>query len=138
MSKDTGRPNLKLDYNALDALLQHKITKKFCAEYLNISETTIDNKLREDHDMTFTEYHALRMERVSTKLQQKAISMASNGNIVMLIFCLKNISKWQDKIEIEGTLNVNTFTDWAAKTAKQLEAKENKAIDVTPKENKDD
>ena len=89
----------QLDYSALDALLQFKTTKKFCADYLKISEDTIERRLREDHDMTFKEYHELKMGRTAVKLQQEAINQALKGNTTLMIFCLKNLAKWADKVE---------------------------------------
>ena len=49
--------------------------------------------------MTFEEYKDSKMDRTRLKLQQKAIIMANNGNATMMIFCLKNLCKWSDKIE---------------------------------------
>lgn len=110
-------PKIPLDYKELDALLQFKVTKSFCADYLKVSENTIDRRLREDHDKTFGEYHELKIERTGVKLQQKAIEMALKGDRTMLIFSLKNLAKWSDKIEnkIEAgkmiTLNYNLSTE---------------------------
>jgi len=89
----------ELNYSALDALLQFKTTKKFCADYLEVSEDTIERRLREDHDMTFKEYHALKIGRTAIKLQQQAIDMAFKGNTTLMIFALKNLAGWSDKIE---------------------------------------
>lgn len=90
---------IELNYEVLDALLQHKITKRFCADYFGVSEDTIERRLKEDFKMTFKEYHALKMENTSYKLQQQAIQMALDGNAVMMIFCLKNLAGWSDKHE---------------------------------------
>lgn len=90
---------VELNYDKLDALLQFKVSLKFCAEYMEVSEDTIQRRLKEEHGMTFTEYHALKMERTAVKLQQKAIEMALSGNNTMMIFALKNLAKWSDKIE---------------------------------------
>ena len=87
---------IDLNYAVLDALLQFKTTKKFCADYMGVSERTIDNKLKKDHKMTFTEYHALKLDRTAYKLQQKAIDMALSGNTAMMIFSLKNLAGWSD------------------------------------------
>jgi len=97
---------VELDYVKLDALLQFKATKRFCAEYIGVSEDAIDRRLREEHNMTFTEYHAMRLERTAVKLQQKAIEMALAGNTVMMIFSLKNLAGWSDKLEtrVDSTL----------------------------------
>ena len=90
---------IKLNYDKLDAMLQFKVSLAFCADYLGVSRDTILRRIKDDHGMSFTDYHALKMERTATKLQQKAIEMALGGNNTMMIFCLKNLAKWSDKIE---------------------------------------
>lgn len=57
--------------------------------------------------MTFEEYHESRISRTATKLQQKALEMALNGDRTMLIFCLKNLAGWSDKQEIKHNLDNN-------------------------------
>ena len=100
--KKSGPVPFKLDYKVLDAIIQFKVSSRFCAEYLGTSVKTMERRLREDHDMTFTEYQKLKSERISLKLQQKAIQTALGGNITMMIFCLKNMAGWSDKIESEN------------------------------------
>lgn len=95
---------VEINYDKLDALLQFKVTKRFCAEYLGVSEDAIDRRLKEEKGMTFGEYHASKMERTAVKLQQKAIEMAIAGDRTMLIFSLKNLAGWSDKIEQETNL----------------------------------
>lgn len=81
----------------LDALLQFKVSMKFCADYMGVSIDAIRRRIKEKYNITFTEYHELKMERTATKLQQKAIEMALDGNTTMMIFALKNLAKWSDK-----------------------------------------
>ena len=90
---------VEIDYKVLDALLQFKVSLRFCADYMKVSRDAIIRRLKEDHGMTFGEYHQLKMEGTATKLQQKAIEMALGGNTTMMIFALKNLAKWADKIE---------------------------------------
>lgn len=94
-------PKTEVDFSALDALLQFKVSMNFCADYLGVSTDAIRRRIKEKYNMTFTEYHALKMEGTATKLQQKAIKMALEGNNTMMIFCLKNLAKWADKQEVE-------------------------------------
>ena len=92
-------------------------TKAFAADYLEVSADTIDRRLKEDHNTTFSVYHEMKMGRVSNKLQEKAIQMALAGDRTMLIFCLKNYSKWQDKVEVDVTHQVGNFAEWAQSAA---------------------
>ena len=81
-----ANPKVEVDYKVLDALLQFKVPLYFVADYMGVSRDTIIRRLREDHDMTYAEYHDLRLQRTATKLQQKAIEMALAGNATMMIF----------------------------------------------------
>lgn len=106
-----GQPKKHIDYSALDALLQFKVSLRFCADYLGISEDTIQRRLKEEHGMSFAQYHELKMERTAVKLQQKAIEEALKGNNTMLIFALKNLAKWTDKIENQLQTNIEISID---------------------------
>ena len=90
---------VEINWDKLDALLQFKVTMEFCADYLGCSIDAIRRRIREKHNMTFTDYHNLKMQHTATKLQQKAIEMALKGNTTMMIFALKNLAKWSDKLE---------------------------------------
>lgn len=99
-SSRLGRGKVQhIDYTALDALLQFKVTKAYCADYLDMSEDTLERRLREDHDMTFQEYAALRVEKTGVILQKKAIEAAMSGQPALMIFALKNLAGWSDKVE---------------------------------------
>lgn len=105
-------PKTEIDWNALDALLQFKVTCEFCADYLNVSRDAIIRRIREEKDMTFREYHLLKMQRTATKLQQKAIEQALSGNCnSVMIFALKNLAGWTDKNEIETTAKIEIKID---------------------------
>lgn len=99
---------VKFDWNILDALMQFKVTKAFVADYMGVSEKTVERKIKSQFKMTFVEYNNLKMSRTGYKLQQKAIEMALNGNTSMMIFALKNLAKWSDKMEedISGEVSV--------------------------------
>ena len=98
-------PKTEVDFSALDALLQFKVSLNFCADYLNVSTDAIRRRIKENYGLSFSEYHALKIEGTATKLQQKAIKMALEGNNTMMIFCLKNLAKWADKQEIEHNIS---------------------------------
>ena len=100
-----GQPKKEVDFSALDALLQFKVSAEFCADYLGVSRDTIYRRVKENYDMTFSQYHALKIQGTATKLQQKAIKMALEGNNTMLIFCLKNLAGWADKQETAVTVS---------------------------------
>ena len=90
----------QVNYDALNALLQFKTTKGFCADYLGMSEDTLERRIKDDHGMVFTAYHQLKQGRMAIKLQQKAIDMAFSGNTTLMIFALKNLAGWVNETEI--------------------------------------
>ena len=106
---------IELNYDKLDALLQFKVTLLFCADYLGVSRDAIIRRLKEDHGMTFTEYATLKREHTATKLQQKAIEMALGGNATLMIFALKNLAKWSDKIDETTTSKIEMVIQEADK-----------------------
>lgn len=114
MAKEHGNSK-ELNWDKLDGILQFKPTLKTCADFLELSEKTIENKIREKYDCTFAEYRERKMGNVKVKLQQKAIQMALGGHATMMIFCLKNLCKWADKVENtnieEGKLEVTFKKD---------------------------
>jgi hypothetical protein len=90
---------IDLDWAVLDALLQFKVPIKFVADYMSVCVNTIQRNIEATKGMTFSEYHELKLNRTGFKLQQKAIEMALSGNTTMMIFALKNLAHWADKME---------------------------------------
>lgn len=92
-------------WDKLDGLLAFKANLTVCEEILGVHQNTIKNHIKARYGLTFTEYSNRKLSVTKLRLVQKAIKMAENGNATMMIFCLKNICQWQDKIE-----NVNIDT----------------------------
>ena len=90
----------EIDFNALDALLQFKVTKRFCADYLQVSEDTIDRRIKEVHGLTFSEYQSLRMGRTAVKIQQKIVELALKGNPKLLEVAAKYLAGWTEKSDL--------------------------------------
>jgi hypothetical protein len=93
---------VEIDWEVLDAILQFGPTKGVCSDILGVSPDTIEARIKEEHGLTFTEYKDKRMGKVKIKLQQKALDMALKGHATMMIFCLKNLCGWVDKVEQSG------------------------------------
>lgn len=98
----------EIDWKILDALLQFKVTLRHCADYMGVSIDAIQRRVKEEKGISFSEYHELKLQRTATKLQQKAIEMALSGDRTMLIFCLKNLAGWADKVETTHDVNDET------------------------------
>jgi len=101
---------IEIDWAVLDAILQFKPTLKVCADVIGTSTDTIEKRIKEEHGCTFSEYRDKKMGKVKIKLQQKAIEMALSGNATMMIFSLKNLCGWADKIEHQPNGSDKPFT----------------------------
>lgn len=104
------KPRIEIDFKVLDALVQFKVTKGFVADYLGVSEDTVERRIKEKTSMTYTNYCQLKQQRTALKLQQKCIEQALKGDRTLMIFALKNMAGWADKIEqteFDGSIKVN-------------------------------
>lgn len=85
------------DWELLDKLLARKMNQSDCADLLRVSVDTISNRIRERHNMTFSEYQFTKLAATKLSLIDKALELAiKKENIVMLKFCLKNICNWSE------------------------------------------
>ena len=114
MTKETKVHGNKIDidFKVLDALVQFKVTKIFVADYIGVSPDTIEKRIRENFDMTYTEYSKLKQQRTGFKLQQKCIELALGGDRTLMIFALKNMAGWSDKLEqtaIDGGIKIDSI-----------------------------
>ena len=123
-----------LSHQSLKAICRLKPTLEDVGAFFDVSTKTIQRRCEEYEGLTFVQFRDKYMAETRLKLVRKAINMAENGNLGALIFCLKNINKWQDKIDVEVDNKItHSFTDWARQQSEQLEAAEKQeAIDVTP------
>jgi hypothetical protein len=103
IQKDYDPNKAPFSWEKLDGLLAYKSSLVVCADILECHENSIKNHIKKRYGLTFTEYAEKKLSRTKVKLVQKAIEQATSGNTTMLIFCLKNICKWQDKFETEET-----------------------------------
>jgi len=105
-TKEYDPAKAPFSWDKLDGLLAYKSSLVVCADILDTTDTTIKNHIKKRYGLTFTEYAEKKLSRTKVKLVQKAIEMAMSGNTTMMIFSLKNICKWQDKIEEEDLQRV--------------------------------
>lgn len=97
--KGAGRPKIELKWDVLDAILQRGATLKDCCAIMEISHDVIEKRIFEKTGQKFHEYREDRMTKTKLKLIEVALSKAFKGENVMLIFCLKNIAGWTDRVE---------------------------------------
>lgn len=96
-----GRP-VKMDAEKdrqLRAILRLKPTREDCAAFLDVHPDTIDKYIKRKYKCTYSEFREQNMVHTRFMLIRKALKKAENGDNCMLIFCLKNLCGWQDKVE---------------------------------------
>ena len=89
-----------LSHETLVKLMRFKPSLQETAIWFNVSEDTIERRVKKFERMTFSNFREKYSSNLRVKLQEKAIEMALNGNATMLIFSLKNICGWMDKVDI--------------------------------------
>jgi hypothetical protein len=103
-----GRPKIEIPLPQLKALMRLNPTLKDTAAFFECSEDTIINKLEEfTGSRDFSAFREQNLVHTRMTLIRNALKMAEKGNAALMIFCLKNLCKWQDKWETE----VTTSTD---------------------------
>ncbi len=75
------------------------------AAFFGCSEDTIENRVEELGYASFSAFRDENMVHTRFSLIRKAIHKAENGDNIMLIFCLKNLCGWADKIDQQTNLN---------------------------------
>lgn len=102
MAKGKGHPPIKpIDQDQLKALMRLKPTLKDTAAFFQVSEDTIERRVRQISGLTYADFRDQNAVHTRFALIRKAISMGTSGNVPMLIFCLKNQCGWADKPEEE-------------------------------------
>lgn len=99
-----GRPAIKIDEDQLRSIMRMKPTLKDVANFFQCSEDTIENYIKAKWGKRFSEFRDENMVFTRFNLIRTAIAKAEKGDNVMLIFCLKNLCGWRDKLpdEVEG------------------------------------
>lgn len=88
------------NWQKFDGMLLADPTKRFCADYLGVSEDTIERRIKERFGMTFTEYKALKFDFTIWSIKQAVVRKAMGGDIVSAKYVLSNKSDWMDKKEV--------------------------------------
>ena len=92
---------INIDFKFLDGLLKCGASVTQCANIIECSTDTVEKRIKEKTGMTFKQYRSAKLDGTRLKLINKALNMATSGNVTMMIFCLKNLCNWSDKRETE-------------------------------------
>ena len=99
-----ARPKKEISLEQLKALMRLNPTLKDTAAFFECSEDTIERLIKSEFDgLSFAEFREQNLVHTRMTLIRNALKMAEKGNPALMIFCLKNLCKWQDKWETELT-----------------------------------
>jgi len=100
MAKKLGRPKKHIDFGKLEGMLLYDASMYVCADELGVSDDTLDRHVRQAYGMRFKELKERMTDKMALKLKTRLINKAlDDGDNTCLIFALKNLGKWSDKVE---------------------------------------
>jgi len=91
-----GRPPINLDKEQLCKLMKFRPTLSDTAGWFDVSEDTIERRVKEEFGKTFREFRDHYLAETKILLVQKALSMAIEGDRKMLVLALKNYCGWEE------------------------------------------
>lgn len=118
-----------IDLDELAALMRMKPTLEDTAAFFKVSTKKIERVIRENYNLTFVEFRHENMVHTRLDLIREAIRQAKSGNTAMLIFCLKNVCGWSDKLDVSNEAVQQFSLKYALSPKVQQEV-----IDVQPQE----
>ena len=117
----------------LEAILRLKPTLADCSAFIGVTSRAIEQYIRETHDLTYFEFREQKMVVTRFSLIRKALYEADNGNSTMLIFCLKNLCNWTDKLEHRIDVDMTIHNPLSSKEALEIIKNDPFLIDVSEK-----
>lgn len=128
-----GRPPKEINDEQLKVCLSLGADLRDCANFLDVSQDSIQRYIREKYDVTFAAFREEQLSKTKLSLIQSALMQAKKGNTALMIFALKNLAKWTDRIDISVVQPQKITLNYALKNSPHKElASEDEPIDVTP------
>jgi len=116
-----GRPRLELDMKTLTNLVRVQCTAEECAKVLEVSEDTIDRRLKEEGYAGFAEFYKKHSEEGKASIRRAQFKLGvEQMNPTMLVWLGKQHLGQSDKSELSGkngeplfqpVINVTTASD---------------------------
>ena len=92
-----GRPRIEIDWKEFDKLCGLQCTLEEIAGWFNCSIDTIENRVKEVHGITFSEYFSQKRSSGRISLRRKQYEAAMSGNTALLIWLGKQYLNQSDK-----------------------------------------
>jgi hypothetical protein len=101
----------EVDQKQLAALCRMKPSLEDAAAFFGVSADTIERRVKEWGYATFAEFRKENLVHTRFSLIRKALQKAENGDNTMLVFSLKNMCGWSEKVEEKQTSEINITID---------------------------
>lgn len=104
--KGTGGRPKKFDdekFRQLKEFMRLKPTLQDTAAFFDVGTRTVEDEIKDRTGLTFREFRDQNMVHTRMMLVRTALNKAKSGDNTMLIFSLKNLCNWRDKIEQSET-----------------------------------
>lgn len=114
-----GRPRKEINFDELGKLAQMQCTQSEVAGWFEVSEDTIERRIREETGLTFAEYLREKGEGGKSALRRVQMQTALKGNPTMLIWLGKQYLGQTEKSDPNDSLRrvevayINTAADGA-------------------------
>jgi len=95
-----GRPvTIVVDWSKIDTAFSLGATTEMVANFIDVSNSYLEQLIRKKTGLSIGEYRERKLATTQIKLIQKALAMAWSGDRTMMIFSLKNLAGWTDRVE---------------------------------------
>lgn len=98
MEKTLGRPRIEIDWKEFDKLCGLQCSLEEIAGWFNCSIDTIENRVKEVHGVTFSEYFKQKRSTGKISLRRKQYEAAMAGNTALLIWLGKQYLNQSEKV----------------------------------------
>lgn len=97
-----GRPKIDIDFELVDNLIKIFCTGEEIASVLGVHYDTLYNRVKEEFDMTFSDYIKSKQGEGKASLRRMQWKKAQAGNSTMLVWLGKQYLGQTDKQELTG------------------------------------
>lgn len=109
-----GRPEVQIDWDAVDKLLQIQCTGKEIASLLNVGYSTLERSCKKDNKKNFEDYSQEKRAAGLPSLRRRQWTKAMDGDSTMLIWLGKQYLEQTDKKQTDLTSSDGSMTPKAA------------------------
>ncbi len=133
---DTGRKKIVVDFRLVEKLCSIHCTQDEIAAVVGVHRDTLNRRIKDAYDMSFTEYYKIASSKGKASLRRKQHEVALAGNVQMLKFLgineLGQVEKSRENV-VEKKIYINEATELSDeeinKELKEMRDKRDKRTD---------